>query len=164
MPRFTGGVFVGVSEFKPDVGDYYDKSQMGYVGGIDLTRRSGRLAVSVEPTLGKSSGKDSTLTYFLGNVLISRAFGPGGRINPFGVLGVGYGIIDAPEAPQDNSVLKILGIGISYNIVEKIAVRAEWQYQYWKLGESTALFNPNGIQVTLLYRFGFGPPSLHHKR
>jgi opacity protein-like surface antigen len=152
----TIGAFAGGSYLKPDEGVYYNIYQVGYVGGLDITRRYLRNSISIEPTLGRSAGKDTSFSYLMGDVLIGRSLGNGSRIRPFGVLGIGYGVVHYPGQKHDNSILRNLGLGVSYDLTEHFVVRAHWEYQYWNVGTETDGFNPNGIQASLLYRFGFG--------
>ncbi len=157
----TIGAFAGASYLKPDEGNYYDIFHTGYVAGLDATRTFGRTSISIDPTFGRNVGKDTSFTYYMGDILIARAVGPGARIHPTAVLGIGYGVIDYPGHSDDNSILRDIGLGISYDVSQQVAVRAAYVYQFWNVGHLTPGFNPNGIQGTLLYRFGFGLRRLH---
>jgi opacity protein-like surface antigen len=86
----------------------------------------------------------------MGFVNFERSFGRGGRIHPFGGAGVGYG--NYTLGYRDNSVVEAVNAGVDYYISRRIAVKAEWQYQFWDLGDSTNGFNPKGVGVGLLYR------------
>ena len=149
-------VFAGVSELKLDYGQAYKTFSPGFAVGGDVIRRFPHFDLLIEPRFGRTAAKakDDTQSYFLGDFAISKKFG---KFHPYGLAGIGYGKIQyAAGSGQDDSIVYTVGPGVQYDLPFHLAVKADWQYQFWSVGIETKGFNPNGITVSAVYRLHFG--------
>jgi opacity protein-like surface antigen len=154
--RYTVSVFGAASDINPDYGP---RNNTGYVFGGDVTRHFRLLAPSIEARYGHSSGDVVAENYFLGNVKVEKALGPGLRLHPYGEAGIGYGVIHFGSRayyPEDNSVIYAVGGGADVDVSSRIALKGEYSYQSWKLGTETSGLTPHGFSAGLVYRFAFG--------
>ena len=148
--------FGGVNYYQSDYGKDYNKNYTSFVVGSDATHELGSsYGVSLEPRYGHIAGPLDTEDYFLGNVKIEKAIPAGHWLHPYGIAGVGYGKIHEAKF-TDNSMVTAFGGGLDLGVTEHIALKADWQYQFWNLGTPHTSFNPHGYTAALVYRFGGG--------
>ncbi len=154
--------FGGATIYQPDLGSDYKQNKVGYAFGGGLTYHLGSLGFSLEPRYGHVPSNSGSETYFLGNLKVEKAMGPGHRFHPYSLAGIGYGSISHPAGHGDNSIVYGIGPGLDFDVTPHIAVKGDFIYQFWNLGTPHSTFNPHGYTVAVVYRFGdnrFG----HHR-
>jgi opacity protein-like surface antigen len=143
-------VYGAASEIEPDYGP---QRNYGFFFGTNSTRRARLTNVVIESRFGETSGPTVRQRYFLGMLKFSRDLGPRGRIHPYGGAGVGYGTFKYEYGGfQDNSTVYAINAGADVDIVPNLAVKVDWQYQFWDLGVETNGFTPSGLSAGFTYR------------
>ncbi len=84
---------------------------------------------------------------------------PIGRFQPFAKGLIGIGSIDFPRVPDwpanythDTFFLYELGGGTDYNLTRKVALRAQYDYQFWPRWPPHGL-SPRGITIGAVWQF-----------
>ncbi len=149
--RSDFSLFGGLSEAKPDFGSEYKSYKSGIVVGGDATYHFGIVALSFEPRFGHTSASSATQNYFTANLKAEASVGPAHRLHPYGFGGIGYGTISTGF--HDNSTVYAAGAGVDVDLTHAVALKGEFQYQFWNLGSAHTTFNPNGYAAALMYRF-----------
>jgi hypothetical protein len=128
--------------------------------GLNFTRYFARLPVdlSLEARVNLTNGTDvKERTYLVGFQAKKTYFT---RYHPYVDLLVGHGTIHfnttATGYVGDNSVVGNYGGGVDVDLVHNIALRLDFQRQYWSLGSEVNSFAPNlflfGVNYTIPFR------------
>lgn len=158
-PAVLGGdhtIWAGAeySNFKPDFGPPQRLSGIGTY--VDLNWSS-RWSAEGEMRFLRFGG-------FNGEAEDSYLAGPKislfrrGRFKPYAKFLVGAGVIDFPYKIGNGSYFAFApGGGIDYRVTRRIALRAEYEYQFWPsapgiVGEPSNGLRPNGFSAGFAYR------------
>lgn len=145
-------VFGGFSDTSPDYGPTWNK---GATVGVDYTRY---LKWSYVPSLELRAtfGNGSTVnehTYMGGLRVHKRIFR---RFAPYADALFGLGTITYPERGSGGTIIHVddsgfaysLGGGVDIGLVHNFMLKADFQQQFWNLGENTVEV-PSGANFTL---------------
>ena len=82
------------------------------------------------------------------------------RIRPYGKFLVGFGSIDFPDRrnpyyTHDTRTVLASGGGVDFRVWRNVAVRADYEYQFWRQLFGPNDLNPNGVTVGAVYDFGW---------
>lgn len=147
-------VGVGISGYNIDYGhDLYMEGPVVRAGvtlyhgfGIDGSARS--IFMNTPPELTRM--QQST---FLGGIYYEGFHV--GRVHPFVRMGGGIGLIEFPshdpKYTRDKYSVFAPSGGIEYQLTRKVAIRAEYEYQFWKEFQSPNYLTPNGATLGVNY-------------
>jgi opacity protein-like surface antigen len=80
------------------------------------------------------------------------------RVKPYAKALAGFGSIDFPPFPDgyshDTRTILALGGGADIRVWNKVSVRADYEYQFWRHIFGPNDLNPNGVTVGAVYDFG----------
>jgi len=80
------------------------------------------------------------------------------RVKPYAKALAGFGSIDFPPSPNgyshDTRTVLALGAGADIHAWNRISVRADYEYQFWRHIFGPNDLNPNGFTVGAVYDFG----------
>ena len=153
--------FVAVSRIWPD----YGGANNGFTFGADYTHYILRLPVvpSLEFRVKKSSGQAVDETTVGGGIRVERTIK---NYRPYATFLVSKGTIhynfSNPYTPhptgqpytQDGSIVYSPGLGLDYDLTYNWAVRADYQFESWTLGNTLPL-TPRALTIGVLYRVLF---------
>jgi hypothetical protein len=153
-------IFAGYNNITPDYGNWHNT---GVTFGANVTRY---FRFPIKPSLeiranishGPTVNED---TYLFG----VRGLMDFGRFHPYGDFLIGPGKIyyngffpnpGDHSYTSDGSVVESPGGGIDVDVYRNIAVKADFQGQFWNLGENDTL-SPKAITFGVVYHFPFRP-------
>jgi len=143
-----------LSRYSPDFGP--SQRLVGGAGYFDLDWNS-RYAVEGEARFLRFRG-------FAGEFQDNYLIGPKvvvffhGRFRPYAKALVGLGKINFPYKIGSGTYFAIApGAGVDYRLTRRIALRAEYEYQFWPsapgvVGEPSNGLKPNGVNLGFAYR------------
>jgi len=141
----------------------YGKDDFGYSVGGDFTRHYHWAQPSIDARFTHGDGDLVRESSILGGPKIEKAVL---RFHPYGDFLVGYGTIHMPTGipgyDHDNSIVYAVGGGLDYTVSRHFSVKADTQYQFWKLGSEVHELEPYNISVGVVYRLPFGWKKLPH--
>jgi opacity protein-like surface antigen len=80
------------------------------------------------------------------------------RVKPYAKALAGFGSIDFPPFPNgyshDTRTILAMGGGADIRVWNKVSVRADYEYQFWRHIFGPNDLNPNGFTVGAVYDFG----------
>jgi opacity protein-like surface antigen len=85
------------------------------------------------------------------------------NFSPYAKMLVGIGSIDFPAPPgypsytHDTFTIFSPGGGIEYGILNRVSVRGDYEYQFWRQTFGPHDLNPNGFTIGASYHFGRAP-------
>jgi opacity protein-like surface antigen len=98
------------------------------------------------------------LTRMQQNTFLAGAFyeaPPIWRVRPFARFAGGLGTIEFPSGnplyTRDSYTVYAPSAGVEYPIVDKVYVRAEYEYQFWKEYHGGHYLNPKGVTLGVTY-------------
>jgi len=149
--------FGGVAIVKPDYGQDTD---FGATIGADITRHFRLLEPSLEVRYTYSSGNNVNENTLMGGLKVEKAFG---RLHPYAdaLFGIGNITFNHPTIfasgpyAKDNGPAFALGGGVDFDISRSFALKADAQYQSWKLGTEQSRLTPLALTVGVVYRIPF---------
>jgi hypothetical protein len=155
---FGLAAFAGSSYAQTD----YGSRDTGYMIGGDLNTAFRHFEPALDVRYTSVSGNVVNQTSFAGGLKLQRKIGP---LRPYGDFEVGMGTLhfDFPNGltptgspyTHDNSVVKAFGGGMDVRIARFIDLKADAQYQYWKLGKNSSYLNPFLTSIGIAYRIPY---------
>ena len=145
--------------------DYTPDQSYGYIIGGDFTRSFHRIEVSLDPSYGWHSDYLITQKYFLANLKLGKAFGPGERFHPYAMGGIGRGSMHFghPLLTSESSTVYDLAGGLDYDVSYLFGVKAQYSYQFWDFGYYSDGLNPRGFSAGLVYHINSLPFHRHRR-
>jgi opacity protein-like surface antigen len=149
-------VFGGASQVATD----YNHTNYGFTFGGDVTRPIRFFSPSLEVRYTHSSGDPVGEDSFLAGLKAEkRIYG----FHPYLDFLIGQGVIHFahpvvyPTGPyaSDNSLVYNFGGGVDYDLTRSFALKAEYQVQSWKLGQSNSRLSPAIATFGVVYRIPF---------
>lgn len=112
----------------------------------------------------------SELTRMQQNTFLAGAFYDAphiGRVHPFVRFSGGLGTIEFPSRnplyTRDSYTVYAAGGGVEYQLTRKAALRAEYEYQFWKDFQSPRYLNPQGVTLGVNYYLRGRHVRPHHQ-
>jgi opacity protein-like surface antigen len=108
-------------------------------------------ALEVRYTFG--AGMQPTEWTFGGGLRLSKNLR---KWRPYGNFGSGYGrinlaLLNSPRYPYDDSVIYTAGGGVEYTVKGPFAVKADYEYQIWKVSKYVNNLTPSMYTVGVTY-------------
>jgi opacity protein-like surface antigen len=117
------------------------------------------ISPSIEGRYNRTSGTYVNENTFLGGVRIQYDAFSRFRFHPYGDFLIGTGSIhfntSATGYTSDNSTVEDFGGGVDIDLTHRVQLKADYQYQHWKLGQETDPFTPNLLLIGVTYQFHF---------
>ncbi len=139
----------------------YGSNDTGYLIGGDLSTTFHHFQPALDVRYTSVSGPTANQSSLAGGLKLQRNFGP---LRPYGDVEVGTGtiaFIDPTRNPdgswyrRDNSVITAVGGGVEVRLARWIDVKADAQYQYWKLGHDQHYLTPFITSIGIAYRIPY---------
>lgn len=149
--------FAGFSRLSPDYGP---QTNYGVLLGGDVSHALQHFTPSVEFRYTYGTGATVAESSYLAGPKIEKKFG---RLNPYATALFGYGSITFQHPVlyptgyyrNDNSFVYDVGGGLDYDLSRHFSVKADGQYQLWRLGSETSHMTPVALSFGLTYRLPF---------
>lgn len=162
LPIYVG---VGISRYYLDYGPgRYMEGAVGWAGidlfhgfGVDGSARA--IFMNTPATLTRMQQNT-----YLGGVHYN--FRMIGRVRPYARMGGGIGDIEFPSKnplyTRDSYSVFAPSAGADIRIVDHVAIRGEYEYQFWKDYQSPHYLNPQGWTIGAVYSFSNSRLRPHH--
>jgi hypothetical protein len=143
----------------------YGSNDKGYIVGADLNTIFHHFQPALDARYTSVTGTTANQSSFAGGLKLQRKFGP---FRPYGDMEVGFGTIgfvdpgrnpDGSWYRRDNSVITAFGGGVDVRVARWIDVKADAQYQLWKLGHDQHYLTPFITSIGVVYRIPYRPLS-----
>jgi opacity protein-like surface antigen len=150
-------VFAGYINSNPEYGP---KRNNGEAFGANFIKYLPHaITPSIEGRYNRTTGTDVNENSFLGGIRIQYDGFSRYRFHPYGDFLMGTGSIhfntSATGYTSDNSTVENFGGGVDVDLTHRFQLKADYQYQHWKLGQATDPFTPNLLLVGITYQFHF---------
>lgn len=156
-------VYAGYSFVQPDWG-LAGTNDNGFIVGGTYSRYVmlfGReWGLGIDPRYTKVTGKTVNENAFTGNFQFQTKLM--NKLRAYGTVGLGMGTINFNYLPDpadpnytwDNGRILAGGAGLTYDVRKDIAIKADYQFQDWKLDEQHTI-NPSVFSFGVQYRLPF---------
>jgi opacity protein-like surface antigen len=140
--------------------EYGSARNTGEAFGLNLIKF---LKLPVNPSLegryNRDNGTYAQETSTLGGIRLQTDALHAFKVHPYVDFLIGSGTIhfntNSPGYTSDNSTVYNFGGGVDIDLIHNFQLKADYQYQHWKLGQESDAFTPNLILIGVTYQFHF---------
>jgi len=150
-------VFGGYINSNPEYGP--DRNTGEALGANFIKYLPHAIAPSIEVRYNRTSGTDVNENSFLGGIRVQTDATAKYKVHPYVDVLLGSGTVhfntSASGDTSTSSGIYDFGGGVDIDLIHRFQLKADYQYQHWKLSQPNNAFTPNLLLIGITYQFHF---------